>query len=111
MQLKDVIKEFDLQPVAGYKEDDINVSGAYSSDLLSDVIANSKKENIWITMQIHVNIIAVASLKELSAIIVVMNKEVDKDTIERADKENIPILKTDLTAYQIGGKLYEYGIR
>lgn len=111
MQLKDVIKEFDLQPVAGFKDDDIDVSGGYTSDLLSDVIANSKKGNVWITMQIHVNIIAVASLKELSAIIVVMNKNVDKDTIEKADKENIPILKTELTAYQISGKLYEYGVR
>jgi serine kinase of HPr protein (carbohydrate metabolism regulator) len=111
MRLKDVIKKFDLQPVAGYKENDINVSGAYTSDLLSDVIANTKKENIWITMQIHVNIIAVANLKELSAIIVVMDKNVDKDTIERAEKENIPILKTELTAFQISGKLYEYGVR
>jgi serine kinase of HPr protein (carbohydrate metabolism regulator) len=111
MNLKDIVKEFDLEPVAGYKNEEKNVSGAYTSDLLSDVIANSKKENIWITLQIHVNVIAVASLKELSAIIIVMNKDFDKDTIEKADKENIPIFKTSLTAYEISGKLYEYGVR
>jgi predicted transcriptional regulator len=111
MNLKDLIKEFDLKPVAGYKEDNIDVSGAYTSDLLSDVIANTKKGDIWITLQIHVNIIAVAHLKELSAIIIVMNKDVDKDTLEKANSENIPILKTDMTTFQISGKLYEYGIR
>jgi ribosomal protein S2 len=111
MNLKDIVKEFDLEPVAGYKNEEKNVSGAYTSDLLSDVIANSKKENIWITLQIHINVIAVASLKELSAIIIVMNKDIDKDTIEKANKENIPIFKTLLTAFEIGGKLYEYGVR
>ena len=111
MYLKDIVKDFNLEPVAGYKNEGKNVSGAYTSDLLSDVIANSKKENIWITLQIHVNVIAVASLKELSAIIIVMNKDIDQDTIEKADKENIPIFRTPLTAFEISGKLYEYGVR
>ena len=75
------------------------------------MIANSKKENVWVTLQLHVNVIAVASLKELSAIIIVLNKDIDQDTIEKADKENIPIFKTPLTAYEISGKLYEYGVR
>lgn len=111
MKLKDIVKEFDLEPIAGYKDENKEVTGAYTSDLLSDVIAHTKKGNVWITLQIHVNIVAVASLKELSAIIIVMNKEVDEDTVEKADKENIPIFKTPLTTYEISGKLYEYGIR
>ena len=111
MKLKEIVKEFNLEPIAGYKDEDKNISGAYTSDLLSDVIANSKKENVWVTLQLHVNVIAVASLKELSAIIIVLNKDIDQDTIEKADKENIPIFKTPLTAYEISGKLYEYGVR
>ncbi len=111
MNLKDIVEKFNLEPIAGYKGESKNVSGAYTSDLLSDVIAHTKKENIWITLQIHVNIVAVASLKELSAIIIVMNKDVDKDTLKKADKENIPIFRTSLTTYEIGGKLYEYGVR
>ena len=57
------------------------------------------------------NIIAVAKLKELAAIIIVMNKEVDEDTLAKANDESVTLLKTDLNAFQISGKLYEAGIR
>jgi len=111
MKLSELINKLNLKKVTEYFDGDRLISGGYTSDLLSDVIANTKKDNVWITLQTHVNIIAVATLKELAAIIIVMNKEIDKDTIEKAEQEKIAILKTDMTAYQVSGKLYELGIR
>jgi hypothetical protein len=111
MKLDEITNKLGLQKVTKYFGNDRVISGGYTSDLLSDVIANSKKDNIWITLQTHLNIIAVASLKELSAIIIVLNKEIDKDTLEKAETENITILSTSMTAYQVSGKLYELGIR
>lgn len=90
---------------------DTTISGGYTSDLLSDVMANAKKDNIWITMQTHLNITAVASLKEIAAIIIVMNREISKETLDKATEEKITILTTPLTSFQISGKIYEYGIR
>ena len=111
MKLSELINKLNLKEVTGYIDGDRVISGGYTSDLLSDVMANTKKDNAWITLQTHVNIVAVATLKELAAIIIVMNKDVDKDTIEKAEQEKITILKTDMTAYQVSGKLYELGIR
>lgn len=111
MNLVELVNKCGLKVVNELYQPATDISGGYTSDLLSDVIANTKKDNIWITMQTHLNIIAVASLKELSAIIIVMDKDIQKDAKEKADEEKITILKTDLTAFQISGKMYELGIR
>ena len=110
MNISELIEYCELKVINEIYEPERNISGCYTSDLLSDVIANSKKDNVWITMQTHLNIIAVASLKELTAIIIVMGREIDKDAIKKAEEEKILLLKTNLTAYQISGKIYECGI-
>ena len=111
MKLAELINKCGMQIVNKMYEPEREVSGGYTSDLLSDVIANSKKDNVWITMQTHLNILAVANLKELSAIIIVMGKDIQEDTKIKAEEEKITILKTDLTAFQISGKIYELGVR
>lgn len=111
MKIAELIEKFNLKVLNEVFEPQRDVSGGYTGDLLSDVIANSKRDNLWITMQTHINIIAVASLKELSAILIVMGREPDKDALAKANEEKIIVLGTDLTAYQISGKLYEYGIK
>ena len=106
--LKDIVEKLDLKVVSG----DLNkeVSGGYSSDLLSDVIANAEKDNIWVTLQIHVNIVAVANLKELAGIILVNGRQPEEATLLRAKEENITILSTDLQTFELVGQLYEMGI-
>lgn len=86
------------------------IKGGYVSDLLSDVIANAKKGDVWITMQVHVNIVAVAVLKEVAAIVLVQGREPNDDTLNKAKEEDIPILVSKLPAFQLVGKLYESGI-
>ncbi|MCD4818771.1 MAG: serine kinase [Candidatus Cloacimonetes bacterium] len=108
MNLKDLVEKLNLKVVSG--EVDRNVSGGYSSDLLSDVIANAQKDDLWITLQIHINIVAVANLQELAGIILVNGREPEEATLKKAIKENIPILLTDLPTFEIVGKLYELGI-
>lgn len=106
MNLNDIIKALQLNIIAGEEKTDTDVSGGYTSDLLSDVIANSKENNLWITLQTHQNIIAVAKLKELAGIIIVNNREPNKETIQKAKEENVPLLCTDLKAYEVSGKLF-----
>lgn len=110
MQLQDLIKKYGFEVLTDVYETRSEISGGYSGDLLSDVIANTDKNNIWITMQTHLNIVAVASLKELSAIIIVMNRKVDDEVIEKAKSEKITILRTDKTAYQISGMIFSLGV-
>jgi len=89
-------------------EDGLNrkVSGGYVGDLLSDVMANSKKNDVWITCQSHPNIIAVSALKEHAGIILVLGKEPERDTLENASREGIPLLVTNLSGFEVVGRIY-----
>ncbi len=86
------------------------VAGGYVSDLLSDVMANSKKADIWVTAQVHPNIVAVAVLKELAGIIIIGDRKPETETIKKAEAEKIVIMSTNLTAFELAGRLYEMGI-
>ncbi|MBN1764371.1 MAG: hypothetical protein JW860_03860 [Sedimentisphaerales bacterium] len=87
------------------------VTGGYASDLLSDVIGNSRSGDLWITLQAHVNIVAVASMKELSGIILTGGREPDEDTIQKAESEKIVIMVSKLPAFELIGRLYDLGVR
>jgi DRTGG domain len=111
MNLNDLVKEFGLDVKVGSKHLDREVTGGYVSDLLSDVLAHGEEGNIWVTLHIHQNIVAVASHKGLAGVILVQGRQPEKDTIAQAEKENIPILVTDLPAFEVVGRLYKAGIR
>ena len=111
MKIKDIVKTLDLQVMSGEEFLEREVTGGYAGDLLSDVLANSEKGNLWITLQIHQNIIAVASSKELSAIIIVNGRKPEEETLKSAQAEKTPLIACNLSTYEIVGRLYEIGIR
>jgi predicted transcriptional regulator len=90
---------------------DRNVLGGYASDLLSDVMANSREGDVWVTMQKHVNIVAVAQLNGLACIVLVNGRQPEPDTVKRAEEERIPLISTPLQAFEVAGILYSAGIR
>ena len=106
MKVKDIAEKLKLNIFSG--EDSLNteVNGAYTSDLLSDVMGNAKADSLCITMPAHINIVAVASLKDLAAIIIVKGNKPDEDTLLQSKKEGISILGTDEQAFEISGKIY-----
>ena len=110
MKLTEIIKSLNLQVACGDRQLDREVSGGYSSDLLSDVMANSKKGDIWITLQVHPNIVAVAMLKEIAGIVVINGRKPEEQTIEKAESEGLPIMTSDLSAFELVGRLYGMGI-
>lgn len=106
MKLHEIVKELGLEIKSKVSNLDREVHGGYASDLLSDVIGNAKKDDIWITLQIHQNIVGVAVLKELTGIILVNGRKPEEETLIKAEVEDIPILGTELPAFEIVGKLY-----
>ncbi len=106
MKIKEIIEELKLKALAGEENLDVDVAAGYTSDLLSDVIANSREGSLWITLQIHQNIIAVAKLKDLAGIIIVNNREPDAETLKKANEEKVPVLCSKEMAFEISGKLY-----
>jgi predicted transcriptional regulator len=109
MKLKEIAEILSLKPLTPAEGPGLEreVSGAYVGDLLSDVMANSEDGNIWITLQTHVNIVAVAVFKNISAIIIVNGRMPDADTMDKAVSEDIPILLTGKSAFETAGKLYQ----
>ena len=86
---------------------DREIEGAYTSDLLSDAIAHSPENGILITIQAHKNTVAVATLKDLAAIILCNNRPVPDDMIEAARAEGIAVFVTSDDQYTVSGKLYK----
>lgn len=106
MKVSDIVKELNLDVCCGEEGLVKDVLGGYTSDLLSDVMGNSDEGQVWVTLQTHKNIMAIASLKDLAAIVLVKGYKPDEDTIEQAENEGIPILSTTEEAFEITGKLY-----
>ncbi len=107
MKITDIIQALDLKIISGQNGLSNEIKGGYVSDLLSDVMGNATEGQIWITLQTHQNIIAIASLKEISAIILVKGSLPENDTIEKSNTENIPVLSSDLDTFSIAGRLFD----
>ncbi len=103
----DIVKALKLKVFSAKNSLDKEISGAYVSDLLSDVMGNATEGQIWLTLQTHKNILAVAGLKDLPAIILVKGLVPDADTILKSEEEELPLLGTDLDTFTICGRLYE----
>jgi hypothetical protein len=103
LKLAEVKERLELEPRADPPSPDIEVTGGHVSDLLSEVMANSAKGDMWITLQTHQNIIAVASLKEHSAVVIVAGREPESETIA--------LFSSRFSAYELAGRLYELGLR
>ena len=103
MKVKELVEKLNLKVLSGEKGLDREIDGCYISDLLSDVMGNAMEGNIWITLQTHKNVMAVASLKEMSCIILVKNLMPNDETIEQSNDEDLPILQTSLHPYETAG--------
>lgn len=110
MTLREVAEKLEMKPVSALSRLSQEFTGGYVSDLLSDVMANAKAGDVWITLQIHQNIVAVATLKELAAIIIIGGRQPEKQTLAKAEEETIPILLSGLSAFEVAGRLYQMGI-
>ena len=69
-------------------------------------MGNVEENQVWITLQTHKNIVAIASLKDVAAIILVKGHKPEPAALEQSNQEGIPILGTDLETFEIAGKLY-----
>lgn len=107
MKVSEIVEKLELTVYSGQKGLDREITGGYVSDLLSDVMGNAREGEIWITLQVHQNVMAIASLKDLAAVILVSSLEPHENTIRHSNDENIPVLGTSLSTFEIAGKLYQ----
>jgi predicted transcriptional regulator len=111
MTVQDILSALPVECVAGRNAGNATVSSGYASDLLSNVMGQAGAGSVWVTMQGHKNIVAVASLAGLAAVVIAGGAKPDADTAEKAEAENIPLLVTDLPAFEFVGQLYALGVK
>jgi serine kinase of HPr protein (carbohydrate metabolism regulator) len=107
MTVKQLKEKLGLKVFGGEQGLANEISGGYVSDLLSDVMGNSDTGQVWITLQTHKNVMAIASLKDLAAIILVNNHQPEEDTLAQSNEEGIPLMGTGMSTFELSGKIYE----
>jgi hypothetical protein len=112
MNLQQIIDQLNLTVLTDPRDfAGISTVGGYSSDLLSCVMAGAKKGFIWTTLQAHLNIVAVAALTEVAAVIITENAQPDAASIAKANQQGVILLSTPRPTYEVNGKLWEMGVR
>lgn len=110
MKLHEIVDKLNLRVKTASGKLDTEIVTGYASDLLSDVIANGKEGDLWVTLQIHPNIVAVACMKGIAGIVLINSREPEEDTAKKAEEEQMPIMVSDLPTFELIGKLYTMGI-
>ncbi len=111
MTVSDIAQQAGLEVKAGDSGLETEVTGGYAGDLLSAVMAGAKEGNLWVTWHVHPNIVCRALLAKITAIVIVSGRQGEEETILKAEEEGVPILATELTTFEIVGRLYGLGIR
>ncbi len=106
MRVAELVKIYGLTVFAGKAGLQNEISGGYVSDLLSDVMGFAQENQVWITLQTHQNVLAIASLKDLAAVIIVKGLQPDSETLKHSEEEGIPLLGTEMETFEIAGKIY-----
>ncbi len=112
LTLAEIIKALDLSLLTQPHDfDSLKPAGGYTSDLLSCVMANAIHQGIWVTLQAHTNIVAVAALLDLCAVIITEGAMPDPATIAKANQEGVVLLSTAKPSFYVAGRLWEMGLR
>lgn len=110
MNLSEMAKLLELKCLVPPSDPQREITGGYASDLLSCVMAKAKAGNIWVTLQSHPNIVAVASLLDLAGVIVTEGVPIDPATVEKATEHGVALYTTPLTTYSVVAKLAQAGL-
>jgi hypothetical protein len=110
IDLNQIVAALELEVASGATEMAREVCGGYASDLLSCVMHRARQGDVWVTLQSHLNIVAVASLVGLSAIVITEGKRPSEETIEKADGEGVVLLLTEKTTFEVASELATLGV-
>ncbi len=110
MQVRDLLSLLDAKLITDASALDADIECGYSCDLLSWVLAHGQEGMAWATVQTHVNVIAVAVLMNMACVILTESVDAEEASLERANKEGLPVLSTNKTAYEVCGLMAKAGV-
>ena len=113
MKLQELAQELgltELTPeVTGHSEAEIE--RGYASDLLSDVLAHAPEGGVLVTLQVHLNVIAVASHAEMAAVVFAGGRRPEDDVCAKAVAEGLALYMSPADTFDVVGRLYELGVK
>lgn len=112
MTLDQIVRDLELERMTPeLPEESVRVTGGYMSDLLSDVMANAPRGGILVTIQAHLNVVAVAVHSELAAVVFASGRRPEESVRRKAVEEGVRLYVTGASAFDVAGRLYEKGLR
>ncbi len=110
VKVKDIQEKLGLEIAAGANGMEKEVCGCYIGDLLSLAMSRVQESNVWITIQTNVNIVAVSVLTEGACVILCDGQKPDDAAKSKADLEDIPLLTSEKSAYELASLLAGLGV-
>lgn len=110
MLVKEFAQKSGFEMIAGVEALNKEISGVFTGDLLSWVMGNCEAGDLWITVQSHLNVVAVSALKEISALVLAQSALPTQEMLDKAFEENIAVFTTSLSAYEVCRKCVELGL-
>jgi len=112
VNLQEIIEKLQLQCLTEDKDfSQVVPTSGYVSDLLSCAMSGAQQGALWVTIQSHMNIVAVAALLDLSAIVISEDSAPDTATIAKANEEGVVLLLSEKSIFHVAGRLWEMGLR
>ena len=105
MKVSELIENLNLTLVTDGDYEDREINGCYIGDLLSWVMGRAEADNVWITIMNNINIVAVAALADVACILLCEDVKVDQSIIDKANSQNIIIVSSKLTAFELAEKI------
>ncbi len=104
--LNALVENFGFNCLSCFSLLDRSIYSFYTSDILSDVLSEADEGALWITSRTHKNIVAIAHIKKLSAIIISGNQHINREVIDLAEKESVPVLVSNMSTFETSGVIY-----
>jgi len=108
--VQEIVSALGLRVVTGEGALGREVTGGYASDLLSCVMARARAGNVWVTLQAHANVVAVASLLDLAAVVISEGVQPDAATRAKAEAEGVTLLASPQTTFAVVAALAQRGV-
>jgi len=110
MDVREMAKELGLKALTKVEKEPRELTGGIACDLLSQVMKIGKEGQVWLTVQGHPNVAAVASLLDFAAVVVCSGTRAEEETIKKAEDNGIALFETDAHAFELAGRLYALGV-
>ena len=111
MTIRELVPLLEAKILSEGEDMDREIQCGYTCDLLSWVMGHGEEGMAWVTVQTHMNVIAVALLSDMACVIMPESIEMEQESLDKANAEGMCVLQSPLSGYEICGRMYTNGVK